>query len=111
EGFLGDVNVLEARVGDDGAAVAGDLVFAAPHLASGTPVRVTVRASEVELLESDAPPNATVLRVADLGDGARVELALDGGPVLRAGLERRVLGLGRGARVRVGARSYRVHAR
>ncbi|HEY8426834.1 MAG TPA: sulfate ABC transporter ATP-binding protein [Sandaracinaceae bacterium] len=110
EGFLGDVNVLDARV-DDGAAVAGDLRFEAPHLAPGTRARVTVRASEVELLAPDAPPNATVLRIADLGDGARVELALDGGPVLRARLERSALALGRGARVRVGARSYRVHAR
>src|SRR5690606_6639227 len=78
EGFLGDVNLLEGEVGADGAVTVGALRIPAPEATSGANVRVTVHAGAIDV-KADTDGNATVVRTADLGERAQLEVAVDGG--------------------------------
>ncbi len=111
EGFLGDVNVLEGEVDADGLVRMGALALAAPAEA-GARVRVVVRTAALEVSPDASGANATVVRMADLGERALVEAAVDGGPTLRAHVDRGALSvLERGARARLEVRAHRVHLR
>jgi sulfate/thiosulfate transport system ATP-binding protein len=109
--FLGDVNVLEGEVGDDGAIPVGTwrMPLISPD-STGAKVRVAVRTGDIDVSAADEDANATVLRVADLGERIQVEASIDGGPVIRAHVPRFALRtVERGMRVRVEARVQRVY--
>jgi sulfate transport system ATP-binding protein len=114
--FLGDVNVMEGHVESGGSIAIGRFqLLASSETGSlaGQRVRVAVRTVDLDLAPAgDHDANATVTRVADLGDRIHVEATVDEGPTLRAHVPRhaRQALVTKGARVRVEARAQRVYA-
>ncbi|MGH7711616.1 MAG: sulfate/molybdate ABC transporter ATP-binding protein [Gemmatimonadaceae bacterium] len=85
--FVGDVNVLDAKV-DGEAAVAGALRVPLEHASTDRVVRLVIRAYDLKFWREDAGI-ATVTRLFPLGDRVKVEATIDGAGVLIAQFPRR----------------------
>jgi sulfate transport system ATP-binding protein len=112
--FLGQVNILDARV-EHGRAHIGDVILESPALAGSdaTAARVYIRPHELELASSPTPGHlpARVVRVVPIGAALRVEISPTSLPPLHAEVDRTrgaLLSLEPGADIYVSLRRARV---
>jgi sulfate/thiosulfate transport system ATP-binding protein len=85
--FVGDVNVLDAKV-EGHAAVAGALRVPLERATPDRAVRLVIRAYDLKFWREDTGI-ATVTRLFSLGDRVKVEATIDGGGALMAQFPRR----------------------
>jgi sulfate transport system ATP-binding protein len=110
--LLGDVNVLEGVVdGDDAIAIGRWRMRLSSPSEEGVRVRVAVRTGDLDVSPAeDHEANATIVRIADLGERIQLEASIDEGPTVRAHVARYALRpIERGMRVRVEARVQRIY--
>ncbi|MEW5915028.1 MAG: sulfate ABC transporter ATP-binding protein [Gemmatimonadota bacterium] len=109
--FVGDVNVLDARVEGD-AAVAGALRVPLERATTDQAVRLVIRAYDLKFWREDTGI-ATVTRLFPLGDRVKVEATIDGGGALMAQFPRRsslLRGIEPGCRIAVEVTQARAYS-
>jgi sulfate transport system ATP-binding protein len=109
--FVGDVNVLDARVEGD-AAVAGALRVPLERAPTDQSVRLVIRAYDLKFWREDSGI-ATVTRLFPLGDRVKVEATIDGGGALMAQFPRRsslLRGIEPGCRIAVEVTQARAYS-
>jgi sulfate transport system ATP-binding protein len=100
--FVGDVNVLDARVEHD-AAVAGALRVPLERATNDKAVRLVIRAYDLKFWRED-PGIATVTRLFPLGDRVKIEATIDGAGALMSQFPRRsslLRGIAPGCRIAI----------
>lgn len=109
--FVGDVNVLDARVEGD-AAVSGALRVPLEGETKDSVVRLIIRAYDLKFWRED-DGIATVTRLFPLGDRVKVEATIDGGGALMAQFPRRsslLRGIEPGCRIAVEVTQARAYS-